>query len=194
MKNLFPFYGIRTPRRKLLFKEFVSEHGAPDWEKRKEIIEYLYAQPQRDYHYFVLHFLHLNKRKLEKQDIALLEYCIQTKSWWDTVDMLASMYVGLYFKKFPAETEPVTRRWMNGSDMWLQRSAIIFQLRYRKDTNEEMLFEYCMQQCESKEFFIRKAIGWALRAYADSNPKAVKQFVEYAPLHSFSKREALRKL
>lgn len=194
MKNIAPFYGIRTPVRRAIFKSFIATYGPPDWAQRKEIVHYLYSLPQRDYHYFALHFLDINKKKLEKDDIKLLEYAITKNAWWDTVDTVAGTIVGVYFKKFPESLEPVTRKWINGTNMWLQRSAIICQLRYRKATNEELLFEYCMQLCESKEFFIRKAIGWALRTYADTNPEAVKQFVEYAPLHSFSKREALRKL
>ena len=113
------------------------------------------------------------------------------KSWWDTVDATAK-YVGVFFKKHPHLTKPTTLRWITSDNRWLQRMAIIFQLAYKKETDVDLLFEYVLRKADSEEFFIQKAIGWALRQYAKIDAAEVKRFVEVTDLKPLSKREALK--
>jgi 3-methyladenine DNA glycosylase AlkD len=133
-----------------------------------------------------------NKRKFVENDIHLLERLITQNSWWDSVDLLAGHLVGVYFQKFPEQRVLFVQRWDESKNMWLQRSVLVFQLKYKASTNTELLFQYCRKYSESKEFFIRKAIGWALRELAKTNPDSVIRFVNETQLSGLSRREALK--
>ena len=115
-------------------------------------------------------------------------------SWWDSVDTIAKYILGEYLLEFPLETKKVIERFSNSENMWLNRSAILFQLGYKEKTNSDFLFSECLKQADSKEFFIQKAIGWALREYAKSHPEAVKEFVKTSNLKPLSTKEALKNM
>ncbi len=120
---------------------------------------------------------------------------ITTGSWWDTVDTLASNVVGGIMRRHPAAVSTMDS-WLADGNMWLVRSALLYQLRYREQTDLDRLFRYCLAQAGHRDFFIRKAIGWALRQYAWTDPEAVRAFVdkhrdELSPL---SVREALKNI
>ena len=96
--------------------------------------------------------------------------------------------------QFPEETEKVIEKFSNSENIWLNRSTILFQLDYKQKTNLDLLFALCQRHSNSDEFFIRKAIGWALREYAKTNPSAVIRFVETNNLKPLSKKEALKNI
>jgi 3-methyladenine DNA glycosylase AlkD len=118
---------------------------------------------------------------------------ITHKSWWDTVDSVSHI-VGMQFRRYPETREQHLAKWRASNNIWLRRTAILFQLDYKIETDFELLCEIIRENLNSKEFFINKAIGWALRQYARVDPKAVKKFVDSMPLHPLSKREALKNL
>ena len=126
--------------------------------------------------------------------INLMEYMIVKKSWWDTVDHAASDLTGPYFKLFPEQIIKITGRWNGSDNFWLQRSSIMFQKKYRKDTDTLLLSKYILLHTDSKEFFIQKAIGWALREYGKTDQAWVKRFVQQNKLSPLSKREALKSI
>jgi 3-methyladenine DNA glycosylase AlkD len=134
------------------------------------------------------------KNNYQKEDIKLIEKLLVTNSWWDSVDTIAKNILGHYLIEFPEETEKVIERFSNSKNMWLNRSALLFQLGYKKNTNYELLFSECEKHSKSKEFFIQKAIGWALREFGGTNPSLVINFVNATQLKPLSKKEALRKL
>jgi 3-methyladenine DNA glycosylase AlkD len=113
-----------------------------------------------------------------------------TKSWWDTVDVLASRVVG------PVAERPIIESWLTSGDLWLERTAILHQLGYGERTDADFLFRSCLTHAASTEFFLRKAIGWALRQYARVDPAAVRGFVaaHADELSGLSRREALKHL
>jgi 3-methyladenine DNA glycosylase AlkD len=117
---------------------------------------------------------------------------IITRSWWDTVDALATGVVGPLVLRNP-ELASVMDEWLASANIWLARTAILHQLRYREHTDSERLFSYCLARSADTEFFIRKAIGWALREYSKTDASAVRQFVAENEhnLSGLSKREAL---
>ncbi len=118
---------------------------------------------------------------------------ITHNSWWDSVDSTNSFVIGKYFLQFPEAIEPVTSKWNQSSNKWLQRMSILFQLIYKEKTNTTLLTEYIENTQLEEDFFIRKAIGWALRSYANTDAKWVIQFVKAHPqLSNLSKREALK--
>lgn len=192
MKNHFPFLGIKSPQRKELTKQIFRDYGVPeDWE---QVVRSLWALPAREYQYVALDVLEKSKKRLTPNHFPFVVELITTKSWWDTVDYLASHTTGKLFAVHPELIEPNATAWMDGTNMWLQRTAILFQLSYKDKTDQRRLFSLVERCADSKEFFIQKAIGWALREYAKTNPKAVREFVEATPLASLSRREALKHL
>ena len=135
-------------------------------------------------------------RFLRKNDavlLKLLEYMVITKSWWDTVDAVASWLIGTTFGRHPELIAPNTRRWMDSGNLWLQRSCLLFQIKYRKETDADLLFRFIDELSQHRSFWIRKAIGWSLREYSKSDPFAVREYVDSHPgLSGLSRREALK--
>ena len=195
MKNLFSFYGIKAEERRSIFKEVCKANKDELNINSREIAWELFNKEFRELQYCGIEILIKNlKNNYQKNDIKLIEKLLVTNSWWDSVDTIAKNILGHYLIEFPKETEKVIERFSNSKNMWLNRSAILFQLGYKKNTNYKLLFSECEKHSKSKEFFIQKAIGWALREYGGTNPSLVINFVNATDLKPLSKKEALRKL
>jgi len=195
MLNQFDFYGIRAAQRRSLMNTVAKCHHIEIRDTIRTMAFDLYDQPKREMHMVAMELFDKQLRRSYKlEDIALIEQLITTNSWWDSVDFIAKNILGRYLLIFPVETFQVIERFSSSDNMWLQRSAIIFQLGYKEKTNKELLFQQCMKHRVSNDFFIKKAIGWALREYGKVNPDAVLKFVETADLKPLSKREAIRRL
>ena len=194
MKNLFPFLGIKKPERNKLLKQFYLQTGILREEFHQEFVIKLWEQAEREYQYAALDYIEKSLKKLSKENLSLIEYLITTKSWWDTVDMLASKPVGIIAKGHPEVIKETIDGWAYGDQLWLRRSAILFQLKYKDQTNEELLYRYIEQNADSKEFFIQKVIGWVLREYSKTNPASVKDFIETHSLSALSVREGSKYL
>lgn len=192
MKNLFPYLGIKTPERREITKKFFKEYGLPEISELEAIIRDLWELPEREFQYFAIGLLVKFKDKVGKDIIDLYEYLTTTKSWWDSVDGVASWLVGSLFQRFPEMIEPYTKKWLISGNMWLQRTVILFQLNYKDKTDVMLLGMSIMSVADSREFFIQKAIGWALREYSKTDAQAVINFVKNNELASLSKREALK--
>jgi 3-methyladenine DNA glycosylase AlkD len=192
MKYHFSYLGIQKPLRSKLEKDFIQTNKIQKFDVLKGIIKELWEQPEREFQYTAMELMLKSKIWKHRQAMDLLAYCLTHKSWWDTVDMLASRMVGPYFQVFPAQRDETIENWLNGENLWLNRTTLIFQLNYKLKTDEGLLFACIEKQVDSKEFFIRKAIGWALRQYARANPESVLHFVESHNLSALSVREALK--
>ena len=130
MKDKFVFYGINSPLRKEIFKEHKKKYGfIPESEKDK-IVRWCWAAPEREYQYFAMDLLGSRQETVNPEIIDLYEFMITTKSWWDTVDFIASHLVGSYFKKYPEKIKQVTGNWMKSGNFWLQRNCLLFQHLY----------------------------------------------------------------
>lgn len=191
MLHKFSFYGIWQPQRNLLQKQLFAAHPITTYDELQATIKALWALEQREYHYTATDLLVRYKKLWTPATIDLLAHCITTKSWWDTIDDLAANGVGTFYTLYP-ELIDMMDEWIVSDNMWLRRTALIFQLRYKQKTDFERLSRYCIATMHEKEFFIRKAIGWALREYSKTNRDAVAQFVatHSAKLSPLSKREA----
>ncbi|MEY4903184.1 MAG: hypothetical protein RLZZ292_999 [Bacteroidota bacterium] len=192
MRNQFAFYGIMSPVRKAIEKQFLAENGLPNPSELEAIVRDTWVQQQREYQYFGLNLLERGKKHWTVNSIQLMEDLVLQKSWWDTIDFMATHWIGAYFLKFPNHKVVTTERWNMDDNFWLQRVSIIFQLQYKEKTDFELLCNYTLSRADSKEFFVQKAIGWALREHAKRNPKQVLDFVENTELMPLSKREALK--
>ena len=192
LQNQFELYGLPTPLRQEIQKPFLLKENLPNKKELPHIITELWSKPQREFQYFAIDLNRKYLKKIEFQDIELFELMITNKSWWDTVDLIATNLVGAYFKLFPEQIIPVTKKWMNSDNMWLQRTCLIFQLKYKEEIDTDLLTDYILQLKDTKEFFINKAIGWILREYTRTNPEWVIDFVNKHELSNLSKREALK--
>jgi 3-methyladenine DNA glycosylase AlkD len=186
LKDQFAFLGIQKPERAKLTKDFlnIKKQGPVDW----EFVESCYAKPEREFHYLAVSYVLLIKDKLVPGDLKRIESLITRNSWWDTVDMF-NLPIGVMFLKYPQITG-MLRKWMSGDNMWLRRSTIIFQLHLKEKTDTALLAEAIEKNLGSKEFFINKAIGWALREYSKTDPEWVRAFIRSHELAPLSVREA----
>ena len=194
MRNQFEYLGIKTPQNTALQKEFYKEHGLPEFSELDEILRDLWSLPEREFQYVGVGLLGKFEKQLPAEFIDTVKYLIITKSWWDTVDAIASHTVGTHFKRFPKMREKYLKKWRRSKNMWLRRTAILFQLGYKKETDFALVSDIIRENLGSDEFFINKAIGWALRQYAYTDPNAVKKFVKSTALHPLSRREAMKHL
>ena len=191
--NQFDFYGIKTPLRRQICKAFYKSNPIKDHNELSTLIKECFGEPQRELHYFAIELLGYHKKLWCKQTIPLIEWMITHNSWWDSVDSTNSFVISKYFLQFPEAIEPVTSKWNQSSNKWLQRMSLLFQLLYKDKTDTILLSKYIENTQLEEDFFIRKAIGWALRAYAYTDPKWVKNFVKTHPqLSNLSKKEALK--
>jgi len=195
MRDHFVFYGIKAPRRKVTSKLFIKKFGLPPAEQALEFIQATWKHPQREMQYFGMETIEKLTKNLSQETFQqIIEHTTTQKSWWDTVDFVASHLAGKFFDIYPAQIVPVTQQWMASDHLWLQRVCLLFQLNYKDKTNEGLLFDFAKSLRKSDEFFIQKAIGWALRQYAKIAPENVQQFVTETPLAKLSKKEALKHL
>jgi 3-methyladenine DNA glycosylase AlkD len=194
MKDNFPFLGIKTPERRRLTKEFFAETQILKKPFQHELVSELWKKEEREYQYAACDYITSSLKKLAKEDMLFMEKLITEKSWWDTVDTLAAHPVGRIASDHPETIEETIRSWAYGSHLWLRRTSIIFQLRYKQETREDVMYEFISHNADSKEFFIQKAIGWALREYSKTNPESVRSFISSASLAPLSIREGSKYL
>lgn len=192
MRDQFGFFGISSPNRKLISSGYFRNFKITDSDELKRIVQELWSKPQRECQYFAMELLAKKVQLLGEKDAEFIEQLVINKSWWDTVDFISSNVAGPWLKKHPGLIRNVTGRWNRSDNLWLQRMSLLFQLKYKNMTDTGLMEKYIRNLSSSKEFFIRKAIGWLLREYSKTNPGWVEDFVEREPLSPLSKKEALK--
>lgn len=192
MRNQFEFMGIPAPLRRQLNKGFLQSHPLPQPPELYTLVHHLWTEEEREFQYFAMDSLYTLRKRWQEDILQLFEHCVVQKSWWDTVDFIASKLVGEYFRRFPEQMYPRVLSWIGHKNMWLNRTAIIFQLSYKKNTDCALLTEAILRHAASKEFFHQKAIGWALRQYSYTNSAWVERFIADHTLQPLSVREGLK--
>ena len=193
MKDNFSFLGIQKNNRAQLQKDFIKlakKQRIIDW----DLVFLLWDLPEREFQYLAMDYLVALKNNLQKADISKIEKLRIQKSWWDSVDLLASHLIGTLCTRYPELVGRKIINWAEDDNIWLVRTAVLFQLKYKKDTNKELLSYIINENSCSKEFFITKAIGWALREYSKTSPDWVRAFLECNRLQPLSVREASKYL
>lgn len=193
MRNQFDFYGIMAGPRHQLLRSFLLAEGMPS--DVRTVIRALWKEDARECQYVACALLLRAKKKMSMDDVPFFEELITTKSWWDTVDAIAPNVAGVVALHAHAHaTRQLAERWISAPNMWLQRSAILLQLKYKDKTDEALLFDLVLRHASSTEFFLQKAAGWALRQYAYVAPVAVRMFVDAhrSQLSGLTIREALK--
>ena len=175
MLNKFEYIGIKTPERCKIFKSFFKEYKNEekiDW----EFVNKCWENKYREFQYIAADYLKNMKDKLTIDDIPKLKQFILKKSWWDTIDNL-DMTIGALALK-DSNVNKILLEWSIDENIWLRRIAIDHQLLRKEKTNTELLEKILKNNLGQAEFFINKAIGWALRDYSKTNPEWVKNFIE----------------
>ncbi|WP_343732566.1 DNA alkylation repair protein [Duganella sp.] len=188
MRDQFDFIGVGTPQRRGACRALLKTVPA---ESLLASARALWQLPQREYQYVALDMLAMHWKTFNTEDIPALLELVQNKSWWDTVDALAGIIGDVLRHRHDYMDEALRH-----DNFWMRRIALLHQLGWRNKTDERRLFNYCLTLAHEKEFFIQKAIGWALRDYARHAPEAVRLFTlkEKERLAPLSFREANKHL
>lgn len=195
MRDQFPFLGIPSVPRSAILRAVLADPGlaAPDEAEVEAFARAMWDRPEREYQYAGQWLARRHVRALSSSFLPVARDLITTRSWWDTVDDLAQNVVGPLVKADRAALDPVMDAWAAGDDLWLARTAILHQNRWKADTDVDRLLSHCLAQAQHPDFFLRKAIGWALRELSKTDERAVRGFVarHERDLSPLSRREAL---
>jgi 3-methyladenine DNA glycosylase AlkD len=199
MKSAMPYRGVTAPRQKRLWRDLLDAHPlASHREWQAVALELWRGATFREERYAAVAVVDARRYAhfLGVADLPMLEEMIVTGAWWDLVDALATHPLGDVLRHHPAPVSTVMRRWAKSPDMWKRRAAILSQIRFKADTDLRLLYDCIEPNLDDREFFIRKAIGWALRQMAWTNPREVKRYVRAnrERLSPLSVREALKNL
>ncbi|WP_130439789.1 DNA alkylation repair protein [Streptomyces sp. BK239] len=195
MKDVTPFLGLPTPERRALSRTVLAGTPRPDETDCTAIALRCWVLPEREYHYFAVDYLRRHVGCCTSGFLPVARHLVTTVPWWDTVDLLAAHVVGALVAADPRLRAEMDA-WIADDDLWLARTALLHQLRHKERTDADRLFAYCLRQAGHSDFFIRKAIGWALREYAKTSPEAVRSFLDHEGrrLSPLSLREATKNL
>jgi 3-methyladenine DNA glycosylase AlkD len=193
MRDQFDFVGIANPARTAIAREALADLGRPSADDLLAFAHVAWTRTERDHQYVAAKLLRRHVELLPAGAIEDLEVLITTKSWWDTVDELSRNVVGPLVLANP-ELVAVMDAWIDDDHRWLARTAILHQGTYKERTDPDRLFRSCLRRAADTDFFLRKAIGWALRDYSKVDEVAVRAFVAAHDdvLSGLSRREALR--
>lgn len=192
MRDQFPFLGIRSQRRVELSRAAIAALPRPAAADVVAVARACWALDEREYQYAGCWYARRFVKVLDASFLPEARFLVSTRSWWDTVDELAQNVVGPIVRA-DRSLQVVMDEWIDDPDLWIARTALLHQNRYRGDTDADRLFAYCRRRADHPDFFIRKAIGWALREYSRVDPDAVRAFVAdpAVGLSGLSRREAL---
>jgi 3-methyladenine DNA glycosylase AlkD len=191
MRGQFDYLGIATPARRAAATPLIRGFAPASAEELRAAAFALWAKHEREYQYVAVDLLARHAHALALADVEWLLELTATKSWWDTVDGLAKV-VGSAVRTGGAAGKRRMDRAVKAKHFWVRRIAVLHQLGWREATDTERLFAYALRLGHEQEFFIRKAIGWALRDYAWHDWRAVDAFLRTAgaELSPLSQREA----
>lgn len=194
MKDIAPFLGVKTPERRALVKKIAREFNLPTSDELGQPARALWKLDEREFHYAAFDLIQIQAEVANKNFLGEhVEYLITHKSWWDTVDGLGSAAVSPLTDKYGCEK--LMDKWNNSSNIWLNRAAIQHQRGRKFQADNKLILRYCHEHADSDEFFIVKAIGWALRDMAKISPRDVRNFLnEHPDLGRVAVREAERGL
>ena len=194
MKTEMPFYGVQKPGRTKIFRHIRKEYVPTTRAEYEELVTALWELPHREEKYLAQAVAGAFRDFIIPESLPLYRRFIVEGAWWDFVDESATHLVRPLVIHHPDEIWPKVDSWVDHEVMWLRRAAIICQVGAKERTDADRLFRYCEMRAHEKEFFIRKAIGWALRDYARTEPEAVARFTEEhrEELSGLSYREATR--
>lgn len=192
LRNQYSFYGIQSGPRREILKPLFTASTLPKIDEVPLVVDQLMDLPEREFQMVAIDLLIKLKKKLPVTMLVDLERWITTKSWWDTVDMLATHIAATLFQQYPIQTADYIKRWRCSDNIWLRRTTLLYQLKYKQNTDVELLSAIIDENLHDKEFFIQKAIGWVLREYSKTDPAWVVSYIEQRQIQGLAKREGLK--
>ena len=192
MRDQFEYVGIQTPLRRKISKPFLKKDKLPLISELESIIREFWMLEGREFQYFAQELAMKYIKVIPKDFISTYEFMIVNKSWWDTIDIIAKKLIGPYMIRFPEERELLLEKWLSSENIWLQRTCLLFQLGYKENTDAGRLFQIIERLKSIDEFFIQKAIGWALREYSKVNPDLVKEYINRTELSKLAFTEGMK--
>ena len=196
MKNRSPFYGINKPERVAVTRQFKKEFRPANQSEWTEAILALWNLQYREEKYAALDYAVQFPQYFEPESLKLYGQLVREGAWWDLVDFVVSQLVSPTLLCHREKVRPTIEQWIDDKSLWIRRTALLSQLKHKDQLDESQLFGHVLMRCEEKEFFIRKAIGWALRDYSWTNPEAIHSFLRQhgSKLSGLSIREASKEL
>jgi len=189
MRNQFSFLGVKTPERKDVMKEFLKTYET----FQLEDAEKLYGEREREFKYCAIHLMTKYVKELGHEDTKRILALALTEPWWDTIDGIAPSVLGPMALQ-DERVKKTLKSLIYEENIWLKRISILFQLKYKGQTDEGLLTEAIVHNADTREFFVDKAIGWALREYSKTKPEFVREFLRAHRLSSLSVRECSKYL
>jgi 3-methyladenine DNA glycosylase AlkD len=177
MKTDMPFYGVQKAGRVEILRQLAREYPPSDAKEYHDLVLGLWSLPHREEKYLALGIARHFEAFVVAKSIPLYRRLIVEGAWWDFVDEIATKLIRRLVVADPALTWPVVDEWIDDDDMWLRRTAILCQIGAKEHTDTDRLYRFCARRAFEKGFFIRKAIGWALREHARIDPESVARFV-----------------
>ncbi|WP_440099423.1 DNA alkylation repair protein [Streptosporangium sp. H16] len=197
MKSSMPFLGVQAAPRRAALKRVFADYPVDTASAWREATLALWRGAEyREERYAAIELTGFRLYRAFQTLDALPAYeeMIVTGAWWDYVDELAVHRVGGLLAAFPDTMRPLMLRWARGTDLWKRRTAILSQNRFKSATDTGLLYACIEPSLSDNDFFARKAIGWALREYAKTNPGEVVRYVDHTRISGLSRREALKNL
>lgn len=194
MKTDMPFYGVKKPLRVPIIRAINQQFKPTSRTAYESAVRGLWKLRHREEKYIALAVARMCPQFIDTKSMPLFEQLIREGAWWDFVDEIASRLVGVALLNDRNKLKPVMNGWIEDGDMWIRRTAILSQLKHKEATDYRSLFRYCRERASETEFFIRKAIGWALREYSKTDPDRVCKFLHthQSKLSGLSYREGAR--
>lgn len=196
MKTEMPFYGVQKPDRNDIIRSIKKQYPIFENDLYRDVVDRLWRLPHREEKYLAVQLAQSYPKSITQASMDLYERLIREGAWWDFVDDIAIRLVGRVLLDERAEVSKFMDRWVDDNDLWIRRTAIIFQIKHKERTDHRRLFSYCERRSSEAEFFIRKGIGWALREYSKTDPDRVFDFLQRNGdrLSGLSYREGARRL
>ena len=196
MKTSDAFFGVDATTMRRIVKGLAKDHPPKTQDEYLAQIVAFWSLPQREAHYAAVEWAKLFPAFQTLEALPLFERMIREGAWWDTVDELARFLVGTLLLNERAVLKPVMERWIRDESLWIRRAALVAHQKHRDRTDEAQLFDHCLRLAHEKDFFIRKAIGWALREHSKTWPAAVASFIaaHRGELSGLSVREGMKRI
>lgn len=196
MKTKDPFFGVGAQPLRAVIRDLVKGHAPQDQAEYRAQILALWALPEREAKYAAIEWARNFKAFITLDALPLYERLVREGQWWDMVDAIAAHLIGPLLLNHRRTMKPVMEHWIRDDNLWIRRTALLAHLKHKGATDPKQLLEHCLRVASEKEFFIRKAIGWALREYSKTAPEVVRAFLEThrGDLSGLSYREGSKRL
>jgi len=194
LKTTMPFYGVKSPILNTIVNDVNNLHLISNQEEYNSVIMDIWNLSHREEKYISIKLARKWKKYITLEALTVYEKMIREGQWWDFIDPISQGLIGILLMNNRFKMNKILDKWIKDENLWIRRSAILAHLKHKENTDYKKLFEYCLKCAHEKEFFIQKAIGWALREFSKTEPEIVYAFIQdnERVLSNLSKREGMK--